>query len=78
MENFSELIIAETAHYIAINKPSGIIVESNPFESALEDHLQKYLAKSSKNPFIGIVHRLDRVTSGLILFAKKKGKPVVC
>lgn len=29
-------------------------------------------AKSSKAPFVGIVHRLDRVTSGAMVFAKKK------
>lgn len=32
----------------------------------------KATSKSSKAPFVGIVHRLDRVTSGAMVFAKKK------
>jgi len=31
-----------------------------------------YLAAKEKKPYVGIVHRLDRVTTGVLLVAKKK------
>ena len=32
----------------------------------------EYLAKTEKKPYVGMVHRLDRVTTGVLLVAKKK------
>lgn len=65
-------ILLETTHFLALNKPSGIIVEKNPYESSVEDWAWEYLQKTQKKPFLGIIHRLDRVTSGVLLIAKKK------
>ena len=59
-------ILQETNEWIAINKPSGLLVEENKFETSLEAILKE------NHKFIGIVHRLDRVTSGIILVAKKR------
>ena len=66
-------IIAENRFWIAINKPAGLIVEKSPFESpTIEDLVWEYLEGTVKKPFLGIVHRLDRVTSGVLILAKKK------
>ncbi len=66
-------ILLETANYILINKPTGWVVEQNPFETqSVEATLFKYLAEKKKKPFVGIVHRLDKVTSGVMIVAKKK------
>lgn len=65
-------VICETENYIAVNKPSGLITEKNIYENSLELEVIRYLEKTKKKPFVGIVHRLDRVTSGVVLFAKKK------
>lgn len=65
-------ILHETKDYLVVNKPSGLITESNPYEDSLEDQVYSYLSKFVKNVFVGVVHRLDRVTSGIVLFAKKK------
>lgn len=65
-------IIAETAHWIAVVKPCNMLVERNPFGESVESLLEQYLKQSSKKPFVGIAHRIDRVTSGLVLVAKKK------
>lgn len=63
----------ESNHWLAINKPSGMIVERNPFEKpTVEDLIREYLEETQKRPFLGIVHRLDRVTSGVLLLAKRK------
>jgi 23S rRNA pseudouridine1911/1915/1917 synthase len=66
-------IIYESKHWLAINKPSGMIVERNPFEQpTVEDLVWEYLEATQKRPYLGIVHRLDRVTSGVLLIAKRK------
>lgn len=59
-------IIAETEHWIALNKPSGMlsIPDRKQSEPSLKDWLNEKYGK------VWIVHRLDKFTSGLILFAK--------
>jgi 23S rRNA pseudouridine1911/1915/1917 synthase len=66
-------IIAETNDYIVVNKRAGLISEKNPFEnSTVEDQVFDHLSKLNRTPFVGVIHRLDRVTSGVLIFAKKK------
>lgn len=59
-------IIAETEHWIALNKPSGLlsIPDREQSEPSLKDLLNEKYGK------VYIVHRLDKTTSGIILFAK--------
>ncbi len=72
-EDFQRWIIRETNHWLAINKPAGLIVEKSPFEApTIEDLALAYLNHQHRNPFLGIVHRLDRVTTGVLLLAKKR------
>ena len=66
-------IIKETPGWLAVNKPAGIQVERNPFGPSVESLAYAHLAKKKRNPYVGIVHRLDRVTTGVVLVAKKKG-----
>ena len=67
------IILQETKHWLAINKPAGLIVERSPFEHpTIESLVWEYLSGQLKKPYLGIVHRLDRVTSGVLLLAKKK------
>ena len=70
--DIKKIIIQESNSWIILNKPAGLITEQNPYEESLESILYTYLQNQKKNPFVGVVHRLDRVTSGLIIFAKKK------
>ncbi len=66
-------VIRETPSWLSVSKPAGLIVERNPFESpTVEELVYDHLNSRKKNPYLGIVHRLDRVTSGIIVFAKKK------
>lgn len=72
-KNASWSIIKETPYWVAAHKPAGMIVERNPFESpTLEDVVLEHLQVKRRSPFLGIVHRLDKVTSGVVLMAKKK------
>lgn len=70
---FQDSILEETNTWLAVNKPAGLIVEESPFEqNTIEVLVNHYLSKTKKQPYVGIVHRLDRVTSGVLLIAKKK------
>lgn len=55
-----------------IRKPYSL--QNNQLKSVAKGKKRspKAPTKSSKAPFVGIVHRLDRVTSGAMVFAKKK------
>jgi 23S rRNA pseudouridine1911/1915/1917 synthase len=66
-------IIQENNNYIVVNKMSGLISEKSPYEKiTVENQVQHHLSKSKLKPYVGVIHRLDRVTSGVLLFAKKK------
>lgn len=62
----ASLIIAENENWIALNKPSGLL--SIPDREGKEVSLKSLLI--DKYGDIYTVHRLDRDTSGLIVFAK--------
>ena len=80
-------LLHETADYLLLNKPAGWLSERHPKEAnSAEAWAADYLFQQKmtrigadpsrqhapKAPFLGVVHRLDRVTSGLLVFAKKK------
>ncbi len=66
-------VIQENNDYIVINKLAGLISEKNPYENTTaEDQVFNHLEASKPYPYIGVIHRLDRVTSGVLIFAKKK------
>jgi 23S rRNA pseudouridine1911/1915/1917 synthase len=69
-----EGVLFESNQLLVVDKPAGIITEDNPFEANnLEANFRAYLQQKINNPYIGVVHRLDRVTSGIVIFAKKRG-----
>jgi len=67
-------IIFEDNHLIAVNKRAGDIVQVDTSgDRSLEEMTKIFLASKYNKPnaaFIGVIHRLDRPVSGLILFAK--------
>lgn len=67
-------ILYEDNHLIAVNKRAGDIVQvDDTGDESLDEKLKKYIAKKYNKPngaFLGVVHRLDRPVSGVILFAK--------
>lgn len=66
-------IIQENNDYIVVNKQAGLISEKSPFEAlTVEAQVFAHLQQKKKNPYVGVIHRLDRVTSGVLMFAKKK------
>jgi 23S rRNA pseudouridine955/2504/2580 synthase/23S rRNA pseudouridine1911/1915/1917 synthase len=61
-----ELIILETGDFVALNKPAGLL--SIPDREGKEVSLKSLLLETYGQVFT--VHRLDKDTSGLILFAR--------
>lgn len=70
-------IVHENKDYIVVNKTAGRISEVSSYEPITsESLLLAHLLKSKPKPFIGVIHRLDRVTSGVLIFAKNKSSLV--
>ena len=62
----------EDADVIVVNKPAGLVVHpgaGNP-DQTLQNALQAYDPTLSKLPRAGIVHRLDKDTTGLLIVAR--------
>ena len=65
------LVIAEDAHILALNKPSGLSSQGGRGQAHTLDELLWTFAKASGNR-PRLIHRLDRDTSGVILTARTK------
>ena len=78
-------IIFEDSDFLVIEKPAGFIVnkaDTSVGQKTIQEWADKYLKLSENSPIdtngdffkrSGIVHRLDKETSGLLLLAKSKG-----
>lgn len=65
-------IIYEDKNYIVVNKPAHLLTIANNNEviKTLYHQVYEFEKKKNKNNKIFIVHRLDKDTSGVVLFAK--------
>ena len=67
-------VLFEDNHIIVVNKQSGEIVQGDKTgDTPLSDIVKTYLKEKYNKPgnvFLGVVHRLDRPVSGVVLFAK--------
>lgn len=69
MRKNDPLILADTDDYIAISKPAGMLTLPDRHDAILES-LRGWMQKKFGN--ILVIHRLDKDTSGLILFARNE------
>lgn len=67
-------VLFEDNYLLAVNKPAGIIVEKDSFRSpSLQAQAEDYILANypgKKQLKIGVVHRIDRWVSGIVLFTK--------
>ena len=67
-------VVYEDNHIIIVSKQSGEIVQGDKTgDSPLSDFVKQYLKEKYHKPgdvFLGVVHRLDRPVSGLVVFAR--------
>ena len=71
-------IIYEDKDIIVVNKPAGLLTVSTDKEKekTLFHKVYMYIKKKNKNNKVFIVHRLDKDTSGIVLFAKSESLKV--
>jgi len=67
-------VLYEDNHLLALDKPAGVpVVPDISGDPALLDQAKAYLKEKYAKPgdvFLGVVHRLDRPVSGVVLFAR--------
>jgi len=67
-------VLYEDNHIIAVYKPAGVLTQGDRSgDLCLMDDVKKYLKDKYKKPgnvFLGLVHRLDKPVSGIVLFGK--------
>jgi 23S rRNA pseudouridine1911/1915/1917 synthase len=67
-------VLLEDNHLLAVNKPCGVLVQGDVTgDKPLVDIVKDYVGKRYNKPgavFMGVVHRLDRPVSGVVLFAR--------
>ncbi len=67
-------VLYEDNHIIVVNKRAGDIVQGDktgdkPLSDVVKDYLKNKYSKPG-NVYLGVVHRLDRPTTGIVLFSK--------
>ncbi len=67
-------ILFEDNHLIAVNKRAGDLVQGDSTgDISLDLQLKQYIKKKYNKPgevFLGVVHRIDRPASGVVVFAR--------
>lgn len=67
-------VLYEDNHLIAVYKPAGILTQGDRSKDVcMMDMVKDYLKEKYHKPynvFLGLLHRLDRQVSGIVLFAK--------
>lgn len=69
-----EALLYEDADLVAVNKPAGINTQRTPYQlkGTLEYWVSEYFKAQGNNEPARVVHRLDRGTSGVMLFPKNR------
>ena len=67
-------VLFEDNHLIAVDKPAGLLVQGDDTrDPTLLDAVKAYLKRAYDKPgnvYLGLVHRLDRPVSGVVLLAR--------
>ena len=68
------IVLYEDNHLLVVNKRAGDLVQGDHTgDTPLVEICKQYIAEKYNKPgkvFLGVVHRLDRPTSGVVLFAR--------
>ena len=72
--NVKDLLLYEDNHLLVLTKPGGVLVQGDATgDETLLALAKAYLKEKYQKPgnvYLGLVHRLDRVTSGVLVFAR--------
>ena len=69
-----ESLLYEDENLIAVNKPAGVNTQRTPYQlkGTLEYWVSEYFRQQGISEPARVIHRLDRGTSGVMLFPKQK------
>lgn len=72
--NIADAILYEDNHLIAVSKPAGVLVQGDetgdePLSELVKDYI-KIRDNKPGNVFCGVIHRIDRPVSGVVVLAK--------
>lgn len=74
MDEEEFIVVYEDNHLIAVSKAPGILVQGDQTgDVPLSEMVKEYIRKKYKKPgnvFCGVIHRIDRPVSGLVMMAK--------
>ena len=68
-------VLHEDEHCLFISKPSGVLTQAPPGIDSVESRIKQHLQlndSTTKSPYLGVPHRLDRAASGVMVFAKTR------
>ncbi len=72
--DFKKITLYEDNHLLVVSKPAGLLTQPDSSEDpALEEMLKSYIKRRDEKPgnvYLGVVHRIDRPVSGVVIFAK--------
>ena len=70
----TESLLLEDDDLIAVNKPAGVNTQRTPYQlkGTLEYWVSEYFRQQGSDEPARVIHRLDRGTSGVMLFPKHK------
>lgn len=67
-------VIFEDNHLIAVNKPAGVLVQGDETgDESLDEMVKRFIKIRYKKPgdvYLATLHRIDRPTSGVVIFAR--------
>ena len=66
------LILYEDAHLVICCKPVGYLSEDDGSEKCMPHWLRQYYREAGKPDYIATVHRLDKITGGVMVFSRRK------
>ena len=73
-QQFVPEILYEDNHLLIVNKPAGMLTQADASRQlSLLEHLKRYIKSRDQKPgnvYLGLVQRLDKPVSGVLVFAK--------
>jgi len=67
-------VLYEDNHLLIVNKPAGMLVQGDKTgDKPLVEYMKEYIKDKYQKPgnvFLGVVHRIDRPVSGVVVFAR--------
>ncbi|MCU0707121.1 MAG: RNA pseudouridine synthase [Pirellula sp.] len=65
-------VLIDDPWFLVVNKPIDLLTQAVPGVPNLQSQLVEQLRSGTSKPFVGMPHRLDRMTSGVVVIARNQ------